>query len=139
MMKILLFLYLLTGAIWDVCTQKLPGIWIWAGGMGAGAYAFWQIIGGERSIENLILSLLPGILCYVFAKASHAMGEGDAWLILIMGLCLPFYDLAKVLLTAFFLSAVGSILWLIGKRGMKDRRIPFVPFLFMAAGFVLMG
>ena len=78
-------------------------------------------------------------MCYVFAKISHAMGEGDAWLILTAGLVLSFYDLAKVLSVAFFLSAAGSIVCLIAERNIKNRRIPFVPFLFLAAGMVLMG
>lgn len=136
-MKIIFCMYLLAGALWDIRTQKLPVIWIWAGNMGAGAYAFFQIIDGERSIGNLLISLLPGILCYVFAKISNAMGEGDAWLILTAGMCLSFYDLSKVLLCAFFLSAAGSILCLACIRSMKNRKIPFVPFLFLAVGMVL--
>ena len=138
-MKILFCFYLLIGAIWDIRTQKLPGIWIWAGCIIAGVYASLQIMDGERLPGELIISLLPGVLCYVFAKASHAMGEGDAWLILTAGLVLSFYDLAKMLSAAFFLSAAGSILCLILERNMKNRRIPFVPFLFLAAGMVLTG
>ena len=139
MMKIVFCLYLLAGSIWDIRTQKLPGIWIWAGIFFGGTYAFLQIIDGNRRIEDLVISLLPGLLCYVFAKVSHAMGEGDAWLILIAGLILSFYDLAKVLCAAFFLSATGSIVCLIVNRYMKNSKIPFVPFLFLAAGMVLMG
>ena len=139
MMKIVFCLYLLAGSVWDIRTQKLPGVWIWSGCIVGGAYVFFQITAGERIVEDLLISLLPGVVCYVFAKISHAMGEGDAWLILTAGLVLSFYDLAKVLSVAFFLSAAGSIVCLIAERNIKNRRIPFVPFLFLAAGMVLMG
>lgn len=138
-MKYIFCIYLFVGSLWDIRTQKLPGIWLWGGCIGSGVYSFLQVIDGERTWDNLILSLLPGLLCYLFVRMSQAMGEGDAWLILITGLCLPFYTFAKVLLTAFFLSAVGSILYLILERNMKNKRIPFVPFLFLAAGIVLVG
>lgn len=139
MMKMIFCMYLFISSLWDIRTQKLPGIWIWAGCLAAGVYAAWQIFGGERALGNLLISLLPGVLCYIFAKVSKAMGEGDAWLILTAGMCLSFYDLAKVLSGAFFLSAAGSILCLIGMRSMKNMRIAFVPFLFLAACIVLMG
>lgn len=139
MIKIVFCFYLLAGSIWDIRTYKLPGVWIWAGAILGGVYAFLQIINGNRMIENLLISLLPGVLCYVFAKVSRAMGEGDAWLILTAGLVLPFYDLAKVLCAAFFLSAAGSIVCLIVEQNIRNRRIPFVPFLFLAAGMVLTG
>lgn len=138
-MKIILCMYLLISAIWDIRSQKLPAIWIWAGCVSAGGYAFWQILDGHRSVEALVVSLLPGIICYVFARISHALGEGDAWLILTVGLCLSIYELSKVLLSALFLSAVGAVLYLICTRKMKDRRIAFVPFLFLAVGMVLTG
>lgn len=138
-MRIILCLYLLAGALWDIRTQKLPGLWIWAGCMGGGAYAFIQMTEENLFVGDFIMSLLPGVMCYVFAKVSQAMGEGDAWIIFIMGLVLPFYDLVKVLSASFFLSAAGSIVCLIIERNMKNRRIPFVPFLFLATGMVLMG
>ena len=138
-MKIVFCFYLLAGSLWDIRTQKLPGVWIWSGCIGGVVYAFLQIMDGKRIVENLLISLLPGVLCYVFAKVSHAMGEGDAWLILIAGLVLPFYELAKVLCAASFLSAAGSIVCLIAERNIRNRRIPFVPFLFLAAGMGLTG
>lgn len=138
-MKYIFCIYLFIGALWDIRMQKLPGIWLWSGCVVGGVYASLQIIGGERSLENLILSLLPGILCYIFAKISGAMGEGDAWVIITAGLCLRFHELAKVLLAAFFLSAVGSILYLILERNLKNRKIPFVPFLFLATGIIIAG
>lgn len=138
-MRFLFCIYLFVGALCDICTQKLPGVWLWGGCIAGGVYAFLQIIAGERNLENLILSLLPGILCYIFVRISKALGEGDAWLIITAALCLPFYEFGQVLLAAFFLSAIGSILYLIVERSIKNKRIPFVPFLFLAAVIISAG
>ena len=137
-MKIIFCFYLLTGALCDIRSQKLPGILLWAGSVLSGVYALLHIIEGKRSLFDLFISLLPGGLCYIFSRISRAMGEGDVWLIIITGAILSFYDAAKVLSIAFFLSAVGSFFILIIKRDMKNQRIAFVPFLFLAAVIVLM-
>lgn len=138
-MKIVFCIYLLTGAFWDIRTQKLPGIWIWSGCVGMGVYAFWQLMNGDRLTGDLFVSILPGVLCYVAAKTSQVIGEGDAWVIFMAGLCLSFYELAKVLMGAFFLSAAGSMVCLIWKRQIRNMRMPFVPYLFVAAVMILMG
>lgn len=135
-MSIVFCFYLLIGAIWDIRSRQLPGIWLWAGSFIGGIYAFLQISAGERMLQNLILSLLPGVLFYLFAKTSQTMGVGDAWLILISGLYLSFYELIKLLSAAFFLSALGSMIIVIVKRKMKNQKVAFVPFLFLAAAML---
>jgi len=138
-MKLICCGYLLPGALWDIRTRRLPGIYIWSGCIGMGFYALYQIVSKNRLPGDLLISLIPGILCYLFARISHSIGEGDAWLVLIMGCALPFYDLAKVLMLSLFLSGVGSILFLIITRCMENLKIPFVPFLFLATAVVLTG
>ena len=138
-MKLICCGYLLLGALWDIWTRRLPGIYIWSGCIGMGIYALCQVIFEDRLPGDLLISLIPGFLCYLFARISHSIGEGDAWLILIMGFALPFYDLAKVLMLSLFLSGAGSILFLIITRRMENLKIPFVPFLFLATTIVLVG
>lgn len=135
-MSLVFAFYLLAGAVWDIRSRQLPGIWLWVGSLLGGAYAFLQIVGGVRSLQDLILSLLPGLFFYLFAKASQAMGEGDAWLILTAGMLLSFYDLIKLLSIAYFLSAFGAAIILIAERKIRNCRIAFVPFLFLAAAMI---
>ena len=131
-MRMMFEFYLLAGAVWDIRSRQLPGIWLLTGSLLGCVYAFIEITGGERTLQNLILSLLPGILFYLFAKASQAMGEGDAWLILTAGMILSFYDLLKMLFIAFSISAFASVIIVIVERKIKNQRIAFVPFLFLA-------
>ena len=138
-MKIICCLYLLPGAIWDIRTRYLPGVYIWCGFLCMGVLGLFQLIVKERVPGDILISMLPGSLAYLFAKSSKNLGEGDAWLILILGCVLSFYDLIMVLLSSLFLSAIGSIFYLICKRGIKNMKIPFVPFLFLGSMFVLLG
>ena len=135
-MSILFCFYLLAGAVWDIRSRLLPGLWLWGGFFTGVIYVFLQISGGDRTVWDLILSLFPGVLFYLFARISQSMGVGDAWLILISGLFLHFYELIKLLSVAFFLSAIGSAIIIIAERKMKNLRIAFVPFLFLAAAMI---
>ena len=138
-MKYIFCFYLLAGSVWDIRTKKLPSLYIWAGCVGMGAYAFYQLICLRRTLGDLLISLLPGILVYLFAKVCQTIGEGDAWIIFIMGMVLSFFDLSKVLMLAFFLSAAGSIFILLIRQRIENMKIPFVPYLFLATGMVLWG
>lgn len=137
-MKYICCFYLLAGGIWDIRTKKIPSLYILLGCIGMGAFAFWQLICGQRMLFDFVISLVPGMLCYLLAKSSQTIGEGDAWVMFIMGMVLSFYELSKVLILSLFLAATGSVLIVILKKRMLNLRIPFIPFLFLAAGIVLL-
>ena len=88
---------------------------------------------------DILLSLLPGMVCLIGAWWTKQIGEGDAWLILGLGMCFSFYDVIGIIMAAFFLAAIGSIIMMIGKRSMKNQRIAFVPYLFCAAFLIRIG
>lgn len=138
-MNYIFLLFLLVCAVWDVRTQKIPSIWIYGGLVWMGIYAFCQIIWEKRGMMDLIFAVLPGVICYFFSKISQAMGDGDALLILGTGLCYSTITVLKILMSAFFLSALGSIVFLLIKRNIKNRNIPFVPYLLFACVFLLTG
>lgn len=131
-MKVVLLLFLAFCLLWDVKDRKLPAIWLYAGMGWMIIYALYQLIIGKRGWTELVLSLIPGIVCYLLVIFTHQMGQGDAFLILGMGFCMPWDRLLRIIMAAFFLSAIASILMLIGKRKIQDKRIAFVPFLFCA-------
>lgn len=136
-MKVILLVFLAVCLLWDVKDKKLPAIWLYAGMGWMIIYALYQLIMGKRGWIELLLSLIPGVVCYLLVFFTHQMGQGDAFLILGMGFCMPWDRLLRVIMAAFFLSAIASILMLIKKRKINDERIAFVPFLFCA--FFLYG
>jgi len=131
--------FLAVCALWDMKTKKLPVLLICCGLIWMGIYAVSRLVMKEIGWMDMVLSLLPGMSCLIFAKWTKQLGEGDAWLILGLGICFTFYAVIGILMTAFFLAAIGSILIMIGKRSLKNQRIAFVPYLFCAAFLLRMG
>ena len=138
-MKDMVLLFLAVCALWDMKTKKLPAMWLYCGLLWMGIYAVSQLVMDKRDGMNILLSLLPGMGCLIFARFTKQIGEGDAWLILGLGMCFSFYDVIGLIMAAFFLAAIGSILLLIGKRSMKNQRIAFVPYLFCAVFLMRIG
>lgn len=136
-MKYIFLLFLLICAIRDFRTRRIPVIWLYGGLAWMGIYACCQLIHSEREMSDLIFAILPGAICYFFVKLSHAMGMGDALLIIGMGFCFPVITVIEILMVAFLFAAIGSIALLVTKRGMKNMTIPFVPYLLASSGFIL--
>ena len=138
-MKDIMMFFLAVCALWDMKTKKLPAVWLYGGLLWMGIYAAGQLIMNQRDWRELLLSLLPGVFCYLCARLTKQVGEGDAWLILGMGLCFSLKIVLGIVITAFFLSAVGAMVFMILKSSMKNKRIAFIPFLFCAAFFMRLG
>lgn len=93
----------------------------------------------SRLAEGLIGGAIAFALFYalVFFSKETWMGEGDAWLALVLGLSLGWKLLLPALTLAFGSGAlVGIGLMLFGKKGMESP-IPFGPFL--AASVIFMS
>lgn len=77
-----------------------------------------------------------GLFMLAFVSRQR-IGYGDALLLGVLGLYLPFKETVSIFLLGLFFSAFGGILLLICKKGNKKLRLPFAPFLMTA--FLLKG
>lgn len=92
--------------------------------------------------ENLIIAFtgsIPGIFFFAVSKASaEAVGYGDCWIILLMGVSLGIWNTLGILTIALF----GIFLWaafiFVRKKGGQEKEIPFLPFLAMGMAGVYM-
>jgi len=74
--------------------------------------------------------LIPGaFLLLVAFITNQAIGYGDGIIVILIGMMLNFQNTITVILIAFFLSAIASIYILITKKGNRQTKLPFVPFL----------
>ena len=80
-----------------------------------------------------VVGLFMGLLFLLISKCSkEAIGYGDSWLILLLGIHLGYLRALGVLFGASLLAGVVSVLFL-WKRGWKKKAtLPFVPFLSIA-------
>lgn len=93
----------------------------------------------SRLFSGLIGSGVAFVLFYglVFFSKEAWMGEGDAWLALLLGLVSGWQLLLPALTVAFGLGAlVGTALLASGKKHLQSR-IPFGPFLSVSVIFLL--
>lgn len=109
----------------------------------AGFSVVMAIIGGwlENEIKKQIfvralLGILPGGIMVLFGKLSGgALGEGDGYTTVTLGIQLGIFSVIECLLQGMVLSGIYSgILLLTGKGNRKDT-IPFLPFL--TAGYAI--
>ena len=113
-----------TIALWKICFY---GIFVVGTLIG-------ELLFDKGSIDERMLSALigsaPGIVFLVISKASaEAVGYGDCWIILIMGISVGIWNTLGILTIALFGIFLWAVFILIRKKGRQEKEIPFLPFL----------
>lgn len=88
---------------------------------------------GWEPVFSKIVGGLMGIMFFLISKLTNeAIGYGDSWLILLLGVYLGSYKALQVLFVAAVISGVCSLfcLWIHGWN--RNLKIPFVPFMTLA-------
>ena len=89
----------------------------------------------KRSALEIILALLPGMVCVLYAKLSReALGYGDACFICVMGLFYSFEELLRILLIAFGVAGMAALVLCTVFHRPRKYEIAFFPFLYLAYG-----
>lgn len=87
---------------------------------------------GSQTVGSRIGGALIGVLLFVIGKfTKEAIGDGDSWLILLLGVYLGTIKLLQVLFAASLTAGIFSLFFLWTRRWKKSATIPFVPFLFV--------
>lgn len=74
-----------------------------------------------------------GILFFIISKCTkEAVGYGDSWLILILGVHLGLFKAVQLLFVASLAAGVCSLFFLWKHHWKRSATIPFVPFLLIA-------
>ncbi|MCL2050567.1 MAG: prepilin peptidase [Lachnospiraceae bacterium] len=132
---ILIFLFLST--LFDIKSKKIPlqliiifGLTIIGISLQYGRFNSWEIL----------VRIMPGIfLLLISFVTKEAIGYGDGIVILLIGLGMDIQVMVSFIMIAFLLSAIVSIIILIKKKGDRQTRLPFMPFLLTAWCVCLIG
>ena len=85
---------------------------------------------GGPSVGSRVGGALIGILLFLVGRFTReAIGYGDSWIILLLGVYLGSMRVLELLLGASLLAALFSLFFLWKKHWKKKASIPFVPFL----------
>ena len=97
------------------------------------------VLHNDADALGIFMSLLPGIaILFIALMSGEGIGFGDGFLLLAAGPALGPFAAALGLLAALFAGSIFSgILVLVRKAG-KSTRIPFVPFITLGMGVMLL-
>ena len=88
------------------------------------------IFGDSVGVRLRVGGAVLGILFLLISKCTkEAIGYGDSWLILLLGIQLGYLEAISVLFAASLLAAVASLFILWKCNWKRDTSLPFVPFL----------
>ena len=118
------------GTWFDVKEQKLPVPFLNIFIVLAAAI---NLMLGLQNLWSSFLGAVVGSLFLMIAWLSkEAIGYGDGWVLMILGILEGAAGILQILTGAFFLSGVYGLWKLIGLKGKRGETMPFVPFLLIA-------
>lgn len=122
-----------TVALWKIGIYGFLVLGMFAGEL------FFQSGNRYEKLVVAFMGCIPAIFFFGLSKASEeAVGYGDCWIILLMGISVGFWDIMGILgiaLLGIFLWAVFTFRW---RKNKKNREIPFLPFLTIGMAGVYM-
>ncbi|MDD2972333.1 MAG: prepilin peptidase [Lachnospiraceae bacterium] len=96
----------------------------------------WRCYQGRWELLKCVpWGVIPGLICLVLGKITReGIGFGDGYLIGIIGMYMGLSKIVGVVIIAFFLIALCSMVLMMIKRVSRKTELPFVPALLVAYG-----
>ena len=122
--------FLLVISVIDVKKKQLP---IWLLIIMSLLIVILRMVCIEDTWCSTIGGIAVGVVFFVIGKLTkEAIGYGDCWIILLLGIVLGGMKIVEVVLSASFTASLFSIAYCIKKGWDKEYAIPFAPFLTIA-------
>lgn len=116
----------------DLKYQEIPDWLLLGSSVLVGCFRIWHI--GEPAFLWLAGSFI-GIVFFILSRCTkEALGYGDSWVILLLGVFLGLWKVLSLLVIAFFLSAIVAGVCLVKSKWSRKASLPFIPFL--AVGYL---
>ena len=84
-------------------------------------------------------AIFGGAFFIISKVTKEAVGYGDSWMILLLGVHLGIWKALQLLFTASVLAAIFAIFYLWKRRWKRSATLPFAPFLAIAYIGVMFG
>lgn len=118
-------------AFYDVTKGEIPVWLLWCGAVFATAVAVYQLVFDKKEWEELLLGAVPAILFLLLSRLSKGVGNGDGIVLLQMDGLLFMERLIMAFGISMVVIALFSAILLLLKKSSLDRRIPYIPFLWL--------
>lgn len=125
------FVFLGIGTYFDIKDRELPVKYLlFFGIVGIGMNIVWKY---QSFQEALIGGSVGGVFLAIGWITKEAIGYGDGWGLVILGILKGWQELIPVVFEAFLLSGIYSLWRLIGLKTSRYETMPFYPFLLAAS------
>ena len=129
--------YLCGMSVFDVRSRRLPIVLLLCG---LGAASVYQILFGTIPLAFSLAGAAVGVGFLAVSKVTgEAIGYGDSFLILELGIYLGFWNLLYLLMISFTVAAVFAMAVLVIRHFKRKTVFPFVPFLLTGYVAVLLS
>lgn len=134
---LMIMVFLGIATYFDFRRKMIP---IWVQAMGIIFLCITQIVKGQGWNWEILLALLPGILLLGISFVTReSIGYGDGIAVLILGGMIGARKCMWVICISLFMMSVVGIVLLATKRATRKTRIPYIPFMFAAESFLIIG
>lgn len=114
-------------------SKKMVGIYFLLAVLG-------HVVMGEGLTGTVLAGVIPGVVCLLLSWISReALGYGDGMLILVNGISLGVGRCMELVILAFFFSGIWALVLITVRRAQRNREMPFVPFLLIGFGVMVLG
>lgn len=129
--SVLTMTYLTGLAVIDVIRREVPAKLLHIGTMAAAAYAIWSLVLGKSTWEQLVFGAVPGMVLLSLAVLTRGAGIGDGIVLLQLNLVLCLSNLILAFSVSLIVMSMFAVALLMSKKGKKDMRLPYLPFLWL--------
>lgn len=128
--------FLIPCAVSDFRRKEIPILFLTVVTAVAVAAVLWRIVNGDYTVNECLLSLLPGVfLLLVFVVTGGKIGIGDGVVFIIIGLMIGCMSAFVVMFLSLIFSATWGGYLMLRKKVGKDTSIPWMPFVL--AGYLI--
>ncbi len=137
---IFILLILFATSIEDLRKKEIPAIMPIACAVDSALYAAFNMFSGKVGCTDLFVAFLPGVVLILIGVATRqALGYGDGLITLSFSPVLGLSNVCMSLVIAMMFSAIASVIILTMKKGNRNTRLPFVPFITLGVGVTFLA
>lgn len=129
--SVLTMTYLTGLAVMDAIRREIPAKLLCIGTVAAVPYAVWTLVLGKATWEQLVFGAVPGMVLLSIAVFTRGAGIGDGIVLLQLNLVLCLNNLILAFGMSLMVMCMFAVALLMSKKGKKDMRLPYLPFLWL--------
>ncbi|MDR0964004.1 MAG: hypothetical protein LBM60_05260 [Clostridium sp.] len=119
-------------AIFDIRDKEIPFRLLYTATILVLVQVFIRLVDKELTVQDSIMTLLPGIFLFITARISGKVGYADAWIVSLIGLTQGLADCFVILTLGLILCGVYAAVLLAFRKVKAKTQIAFIPFMLTA-------